>query len=303
MANLYGVSAYQQTNQTRNQSTKKKEEVSKNQLASNSSGEAISKTDKEIKISTWSPISTGSPLVPSYKDGVGMSIGDIQLSDKAKEYYSKLKAKFGNMEFIAVSQEMKSQVQANVAAYGNANKQVVLIDDAKLEQMANDESYRKKYEGIIAMSQSQLANAKNSLASSGASIKNFGMSVNSDGSTSFFATLEKSTKDQAKRIEKKQAEKKAAKAKEKKQAEKKAKEERIEKSREEQRAKQEKLKNHTDKDDDVISESENKEYIEIKADSIEDLISQVSKYAYDNSAKTVMTEEEKTVGQNFDFKG
>lgn len=82
MANLYGVSAYQQTNQTRNQSTKKKEEVSKNQSASKSSGEAISKTDKEIKISTWSPISTGSPLVPSYKDGVGMSIGDVQLSDK-----------------------------------------------------------------------------------------------------------------------------------------------------------------------------------------------------------------------------
>ena len=303
MANLYGVSAYQQTNQTRNQSTKKKEEVFKNQSASNSSGEAISKADKEIKKTTWSPISTGSPLVPSYKDGVGMSIGDVQLSDKAKEYYSKLKAKFGNMEFIAVSQDMKSQVQANVAAYGNANKQVVLIDDAKLEQMANDESYRKKYEGIIAMSQSQLANAKNSLASSGASIKNFGMSVNSDGSTSFFATLEKSTKDQAKRIEKKQAEKKAAKAKEKKQVEKKAKEERIEKSREEQRAKQEELKNHTDKDDDVISESENKEYIEMKADSIEDLVSQVSKYAYDNSAKSVMTEEEKTVGQNFDFRG
>lgn len=303
MANLYGVSAYQQTNQTRNQSTKKKKEVSKNQSTSNSSGEVISKADKEIKKSTWSPIDTNSSLVPSYKDGVGMSIGNVQLSDKAKEYYSKLKAKFGNMEFIAVSQDMKSQVQANAAAYGNANKQVVLIDDAKLEQMANDESYRKKYEGIIAMSQSQLANAKNSLASSGASIKNFGMSVNSDGSTSFFATLEKSTNDQAKRIEKKQAEKKAAKTKEKKQAEKKAKEERIEKSREEQRKKQEKLKNYTDKDDDVISESENKEYIEIKADSMEELVSRVSKYAYDNSSQSVMTEEEKTVGQNFDFKG
>ena len=303
MANLYGVSAYQQTNQTRNQSTKKKKEVSKNQSTSNSSGEVISKADKEIKKSTWSPIDTNSSLVPSYKDGVGMSIGNVQLSDKAKEYYSKLKAKFGNMEFIAVSQDMKSQVQANAAAYGNANKQVVLIDDAKLEQMANDESYRKKYEGIIAMAQNQLANAKNSLASSGASIKNFGMSVNSDGSTSFFATLEKSTNDQAKRIEKKQAEKKAAKAKEKKQAEKKAKEERIEKSREEQRKKQEKLKNYTDKDDDVISESENKEYIEIKADSMEELVSRVSKYAYDNSSQSVMTEEEKTVGQNFDFKG
>ena len=41
---------------------------------------------------------------------------------------------------------------------------VVLIDDAKLEQMANDESFRKKYEGIIAMSQAQMASARNSLA-------------------------------------------------------------------------------------------------------------------------------------------
>lgn len=303
MSNVYGVSAYQQTNQTWNKPAKKNEEVSKNQSASNSSDEIASKTEKDVKKSAWSPIQSGSPLVPSYKEGVGIAIGDVQLSDKAKEYYDKLKAKFHNMEFIAVSQDMKSQVHANAAAFGNAKKQVVLIDDAKLEQMANDESYRKKYEGIIAMSEIQLANAKNSLASSGASVKNFGMSVNSDGSTSFFATLEKSSAEQAKRLEKKQAEKKAAKVKEKKQAEKKAKEERLEKSREEQRAKQKELKNNPDKEDNTIRESDDKEYIEIKADSMEDLISQVSKYAYDNSTKSVMTEEEKKVGQNFDFKG
>lgn len=303
MSNVYGVSAYQQTNQTWNKPAKKNEKVSKNQSASNSSGEIASKVDKDVKKSTWSPIQSGSALVPSYKDGVGIAIGDVQLSDKAKEYYDKLKAKFHNMEFIAVSQDMKSQVHANAAAYGNANKQVVLIDDAKLEQMANDESFRKKYEGIIAMSEIQLANAKNSLASSGASVKNFGMSVNSDGSTSFFATLEKSSAEQAKRLEKKQAEKKAEKAKEKKQAEKKAKEERIEKSREEQRAKQKELKNNPDIEDNSIHESDDTEYIKIEADSMEDLISKVSKYAYDNSTKSVMTEEEKKVGQNFDFKG
>lgn len=303
MSSLYGVSAYQQTNQIWNQSTKKKDEVSKNQTTTNSSATSTSQTDKDIKKSTWSPIDTSSSLVPSSKDGVGMAIGDVQLSDKAKDYYNKLKAKYSNMEFIVVSQDMKSQVQANAAAYGNAQKQVVLIDDAKLEQMANDESFQKKYEGIIAMSQSQLANAKNSLASSGASVKNFGMSVNSDGSTSFFATLEKSSNDQAKRLEKKQAEKKAAKAKEKKQAEKKANEERIEKSREEKRAEQKELKNKADKEDSVIDESENKEYIEIKSDSMEDLICQVSKYAYKNSSESVMTEEEKAVGQNFDLKG
>ena len=94
MSNVYGVSAYQQTNQTWKQSTKKNEKVSKNQSASNSSGEIASKIDKDVKKSAWSPIQSGSPLVPSYKDGVGIAIGDVQLSDKAKEYYDKLKAKF-----------------------------------------------------------------------------------------------------------------------------------------------------------------------------------------------------------------
>jgi hypothetical protein len=56
------------------------------------------------------------------------------------------------------------------------------------------------------MASNQLENAKNSLASSGASIKNFGMSVNADGTTSFFATLEKSSAEQTKRLEKKQVE-------------------------------------------------------------------------------------------------
>ena len=78
--------------------------------------------------------------------------------------------------------------------------------------------------------------ARSSLASTGAKIKNFGMSVNSDGSTSFFATLEKSAAEQTKRLEKKQAEKKAAKAKEKKQTEKKEAEKRLEKAKEKKKA-------------------------------------------------------------------
>ncbi|MDO5154899.1 MAG: DUF6033 family protein [Eubacteriales bacterium] len=301
MASMYGVSAYQQTNEVWNRKTQNTNEISKDvKTAENAK---TSKQSTDVKTSTWKPIDTASSLVPANKTGVGMAIGDVQLSDKAKEYYEKLKSKFHNMEFIAVSQDMKSKVHANAAAYGNANKQVVLIDDAKLEQMANDESFRKKYEGIIAMSQTQLTNAKNSLASSGANVKNFGMSVNSDGTTSFFATLEKSSNDQAKIMEKKQAEKKAAKAKEKKQAEKKAKEEKLEKTREENRVKQKELKEGKGKDDKNISETDEKEYVEIKADSMDDLVSKVSKYAYDNSANSVMTDEEMRVGQNFDFKG
>ncbi len=303
MSNIYGVSAYQQTNEFWNPKTQKGNGASREQKATGSSRTATGKEDTDVKMSAWKPIDTSGSLVPTNRNEIGMAIGDVELSDKAKDYYAKLKAKFSNMEFIAVSQGMKSQVHANAAAYGNANKQVVLIDDAKLEQMANDESFRKKYEGIIAMSQLQLANAKNSLASSGASVKNFGMSVNSDGSTNFFATLEKSSKDQAKRIEEKQAEKKAEKIKKKKQAEKKAKEERLEEARQERRAKQKELKNASDKENRISKESDDIEYIEIKADSMEDLIGMVSKYAYDNLAKSVLTEDEKSVGQKFDFRG
>lgn len=299
MAGTYGVTAYQQANQVWNQEAKKKEEVTKKEASSKATSTDSAKSDSSIKTTTWKPIDTTSSLVPSQKEGIGMAIGDVQLSDKAKDYYSKLKSKFGNMEFIAVSKDMKSQVQANAAAYGNANKMVVLIDDEKLEKMANDESYRKKYEGIIAMSQTQMANAKNSLTSSGANIKNFGMNVNEDGSTSFFATLEKSSEDQAKRMEKKQAEKKAAKAKEKKAAEKKAQEKRLEKAKEEKKAEEAKLK---DKDEDTTIEDE-KEYVTFEADSMETLLNKVSKYAYDASANSVMTEQEKSVGQHFDFKG
>lgn len=286
MANVNAVAAYQQANQIWN-NNKKTEETKKADVAP--------KTESEIKKALWSPIDTRSTLVPTNKEGIGMSIGDVSLSDAAKDYYSKLKAKFGNMEFIAVSKDMKEQVKANAAAYGNANKMVVLIDDEKLERMATDESYRKKYEGIISMSQMQLNNAKNSLASSGANIKNFGMSVNEDGTTSFFATLEKSSADQAKRIEKKQAEKKAAKAKEKKLDEKKAQEKRLEKAKEEKKSEKAKLEEKL--------MSEDKEYVKLEASSWEDLINQVSKFAYDNSANSVMTDAEKMLGQNIDFAG
>lgn len=293
MSGISGINAYQQTSQVWAQRTEKAETDAKSAKV-NEKESANGKTD-HIKTSAWKPVNTTSSLVPTNKDGVGMAIGDVQLSDKAKDYYSKLKAKFGNMQFIAVSSDMKEQVKANAAAYGNSGKMVVLIDDAKLEQMANDESFRKKYEGIIAMSQSQMAGARNSLAGSGANIKNFGMSVNSDGSTSFFATIEKSFKDQAKRLEKKQAEKKAEKAKEKKLADKKAQEKRLEKEREDKK---------TDKTDDKEDTTvDDREYVKIEANSMDELVNMVSKYAYDNMEKSVMTETEKFVGQNFDFKG
>ena len=292
MAGMYGVSAYQQTNRSWETN-----HTGVNRAASSSSGTDQANQTKEsnaAKVETkgWSPIDTSSSLVPR-KTEYGNTIGNVQLSEKAADYLDKLKSKFHNMEFITVSKDMKAQVQQNAATYGNANKMVVLIDDEKLERMATDESYRKKYEGIIAMSQSKMDAAKNSLASTGESVKNFGMSVDSNGKESFFATVEKSQDLQKKRIEKKAAEKKEQKAKEKK----KAQEERI------QKAKDKKVEKSDSEETEETEKTDDKEYITFAANSMDDLLSKVRTYSYNLSASKVMTDAERMLGTQVDYKG
>lgn len=304
--NISGISSYQQVSQSWN-NQKKQTEYSSNTAKSNQSAGTDTKTGvsgslSNVKISEWKPVSGGSSLIPKFTEGYGTTIGDVQLSDKAKEYYDKLKSKFHNMDFILVSKDMKSQVAANASAYGNSAKQVVLIDDEKLERMASDESFRKKYEGIIEMSQAHMQDARNSLVSAGANVKNFGMSVASDGKVSYFATIEKSNEASAKLFEKKQAAKKEAKIKEKKKAEKEAQKERLENIRNKNKAEK------ADKKDSQIDKTENEEneeksYLDFKSDSLDDLINTISRYVYDNHSSNVMTEGESFIGSNIDFKG
>lgn len=307
MAGTYGISAYQQTGGTWNTS----KVATKTEQSSQTDKASAETKSNGVRISDFKPIETTSSLIPKKKDGLGFVIGDVELSDDAKKYYEKLKAKFHSMEFIAVSKDLKSQVRANAAAYGNANKQVVLIDDEKLEKMATDESFRKKYEGIIAMGQLKLQEAKNSLASSGANVKNFGISVDANGKTSFFATVEKAAEKSAakKAADKKVAAKKEAKVKEKKLADKKAAEKKAAEKKSEEKAAKEAAEEAVEEGANVNTEEisnepiDDKDYVEIDAPTMESLINQVSRYAYDNSARNVITDGEKQLGQNFDFRG
>ena len=242
------------------------------------SKEQSKKTGSTVETKTWKGVSSESSLIPTTKSGYGTVVGDVNLSDKGKEYYAKLKEKFGNVDFILVSKDKKEQVEKNASLYGSSAKPVVLIDDEKIEQMANDPEYAKKYEGIIESSLAKLEAARNTLAASGATLKNFGMSVGEDGKTSFFAVLEKAS-DSANKIREKNLEKhKAEKAEEKKKAEK-------EKNKE-------RLKDIFDDD---------KEYIEFRSESLEDLIDKVSKYAFESSESTITAQE--GLGQSIDFKG
>jgi len=128
MAGISGISAYQQTNQINKGSERVYESTSSKVASNNSTRE--SQTSK-IETKGFTPIDTKSSLVPRTTE-YGNTIGDVQLSDKAKDYYNKLKSKYHNMEFIAVSKDMKAQVQANAAAYGNVNKMVVLLTKKSL---------------------------------------------------------------------------------------------------------------------------------------------------------------------------
>ncbi len=207
----------------------------------------------------------------------GKTIGSPELSEKAAKYYEELKSKYSNMDFILVSKDQKEQAQAQAGSYANASKMVVLIDEEKIERMAEDETYRKQYEGIIANAASGMSQLAKSISTTGAKVKGFGMQVKDNGLVSFFAVLEKSSAAQKTRIEKKAAEKKEAKKTEEKRAEKKKREEQLK---------------ETDEKADTVT---------VTAGSIEELIRKIQDAQMADRSDSSQTEEEKQVGQKIDF--
>ena len=196
---------------------------------------------------------------------LGRTVGQPQLSEKAQKYYDQLKAKFGDMDFILVSRDEKANAQANAASYANPNKTVVLIGEDEVEKMANDENFRKKYEGIISMAKEGLSKMKEQFGDSD-NVKGYGMQIDDKGEVSYFAVLKKSGEQQTARLEKKQAEKKEAKKAEEKKEAKEAQEERLDKARS---ARSEKAK-------EAYGDQEDFEYEVVRASSLDDLFSLVA---------------------------
>lgn len=215
----------------------------------------------------------------------GKTIGDPTLSKEAQKYYERLKKKYGNYDFILVSADQKANAQANAAKYANNVKTVVLIDEDKIEKMATDENYRKKYEGILSGATAQLAQLKTSIEKSGANVQGYGMQVNDGGTTSFFAVLKKSSADQKARLEKTAAKKKAEKKAAEKKAEKKKEQERLEKTK-----------------DSKIDDSDDSDTITITAGSMDELMKKIEEYTFSDRSDSVQTESEKMMGQHVDFK-
>ena len=229
----------------------------------------------------------------------GKTIGEPQLSEKGAKYYEQLKAKYGNYDFILVSKDQKANAESNAAQYANKNKTVVLIDEEKIEKMATDSEYRKKYENILSGAQAQIDQLAKSLGNT-PGLKGFGMKVNDNGAASFFAAVDKNAaanaKAQQKRLEKKAAEKKEA----KKKASKEENEERLERLRDKNRADKIKQTDRTEQEKGIRADED----VEIvSANSIEELVKKIQDLTYASMSDRVMTEAELAVGGNIDFKG
>lgn len=255
-------------------------------------------TSKSSSVKTSKLTSNPADLIAK-ETSYGKAVGDVKLSDTAAKYYEDLKKKFGKMDFILVSKDQMANVKANASSYASPNKMVVLIDEEKIERMATDENYRKKYEAIISNAASGMNQLKESLEKSGqlGNVKGFGMQVNDDGTASYFAVLKKQSKDQKERIETsretKRAEKKAA----KKAAEKKhAKEAATERAKEKhaEKVKGEEL---------ALEKSAKDNTVTISADSIDELMQKISDFSYNTLSNQVQTKEELQIGQTIDFKG
>ncbi len=220
----------------------------------------------------------------------GKTIGKPKLSEEGAKYYEELKKKYSGMDFVLVSKDMKDYAKANASSFGNANRMVVLIDEEKIEKMATDENFRAKYEGLIERTQSQMPQLQ-SIMKNNSSLKTIVMQVGDKGTASFFAVMNKSSKEmteklQASRAAKKKAEKAAeAKAEKKEQAEK-LKEKALEKAQ----------------GTEEYNEDE-EDYVILQADSIEELMRKIDDYSFSMRADSVRTPYEMSVGQSIDFKG
>lgn len=111
------------------------------------------------------------------------------LSDKARQLLSELREKYKGYDFMLADWSTDEEASTLLSA-GMGEKGNVLITADLLEKMAADESERAKYEGILDQAAGQMDTVKSQLTEDGRSIvEKLGMTVNSDGSVSFFAKL------------------------------------------------------------------------------------------------------------------
>lgn len=205
------------------------------------------------------------------------TLGSPKLSEKAQKYYEKLQKKFGDMDFVLVANDEKENAEAKAAKYARTGRLQVLIDEDKLERMAEDEDYRKKYEGIITNARTQINQMEKSVGKQ-PGVKTYGMRIDDHGNASFFAVIDKSLALQRERIDKKAEQK----AEDKKNA-----------AKEAQKEKYDEMRTGKGDDSDLVT---------VSASSMYDLIKKINQTILEGRSDNVQTDAEKMLGQHIDYK-
>lgn len=140
------------------------------------------------------------------------------LSRQAQDVLRQLRSKYGDMDFMVADFD-KGDEAKDILSRGTKEFSV-LFSSEELEKMASDEKYLKqKIEGMEgAVRMSEEINKKYGFESAfgkdgetDTQITRMGIAFNDDGTTSFFAELEKSSAKQRERIEKTREERRAEK--------------------------------------------------------------------------------------------
>ena len=202
------------------------------------------------------------------------TVGDPKLSETAASYYEELKSKYADVEFVLVDNNHLDAAKEYTSSLVTSKSMIVLISEDEVEKMATDTNVRSQNEKLIEDAKAQMPDLLEQLKESGTEVKSFGIEFNKDGTASYFAVVDKSIAAQKERIENNLAEKRAEKKADEKVASEKT-------------------------DTKRLGHKEN--LTTVTASSIQDLIKKIKNVMYEAKADTIMTEQEKMVGQHFDF--
>lgn len=128
-------------------------------------------------------------------------VSQTKLSDKAQDLLEKLKKTYSNMDFMVAGKEDDAK---EILSRGTKEFSVLFSAD-ELEKMASDKKYEKQYmdkvQGAVRMSEQISKQFGFGPTSEKGDITKIGIAFHSDGSTSYFASLEKMSENQRERIE------------------------------------------------------------------------------------------------------
>lgn len=142
--------------------------------------------------------------------GTISKVGETKLSSKAQAFLKKLRKQYGDYDFFVGSNtdNLKTLVKSGTKEFS------VIFSNSELEHMAEDEKYAKEklqsMERAINMSR-EINQQFGFRENDGTKITKIGIAFKDDGTTSYFAELEKAGAKQRERIEKAVEEKNAKK--------------------------------------------------------------------------------------------